>query len=69
LFYQDHLNSKTTNTLIVTDSQGIPLACSHPIAGNHNDGFKAILIRFETNDLHWKGLMLLAFSAILLRKL
>ena len=33
------------------------------------DAFKAVLIRFETNDLHWKGLMLLAFSAILLRKL
>ena len=153
--YQGRKKSKTTNTLIITDSQGIPLACSHPIAGNHNDAFnlvktfgkminsiqladipvdglflnadagfdttdfrsycyaneifdnidknkrngdvyesqtvfdellyktrfviertnawldafKAILIRFETNDLHWKGLILLAFSVILLRKL
>ena len=33
------------------------------------DAFKAVLIRFETNDLYWKGLMLLAFSVILLRKL
>ncbi len=153
--YQGRKKSKTTNTLIITDSQGIPVACSNPIAGNHNDAFnlvktfskmihsiqlagipinglflnadsgfdttdfrsycygneifdnidqnkrngnsyesntvfdellyktrfviertnawldafKAILIRFETNDLHWKGLFLLAFSVILLRKL
>jgi len=147
--------SKTTNNLIITDSQGIPLVCSNPIAGNHNDAyqledtfskmlrsiqiadipikglflnadsgfdtsgfrsycfrneifdnidknkrnrdlhesytvfdellyktrfviertnawldaFKAILVRFETNNLHWKALLLLAFSVILLRKL
>jgi transposase len=153
--YQKRKRSKTTNILIVTDSQGIPLACSNPIAGNHNDAFKlvptfdkmlgfiqsagisfnglflnadsgfdttafrsycytheimdnikknkrngrhreerfifdeelyktrfviertnawldafkAILIRFETIDLHWKSLILLAFSVILLRKL
>lgn len=63
--YQGRKKSKTTNPLIITDSQGIPLACSHPI----DDAFKAILIRFETNDLHWKGLILLAFSVILLREL
>lgn len=153
--YQGRKKSKTTNILIISDSQGIPLACSDPIAGNHNDAFnlvktfgkmihsiqlaeipinglflnadagfdttdfrsycyaneifdnidknkrngnpsesetvfdevlyktrfviertnawldafKAILIRFETNNLHWKGLILLAFSIILLRKL
>jgi len=153
--YQGRKKSKTTNTLIITDSQGIPLACSDPIAGNHNDAyqledtfnkmlhsirsakistkglflnadagfdtagfrvycyandifdnidknkrngnsyesktvfdellykvrfviertnawldaFKALLVRFETNDLLWKGLLLLAFSVILLRKL
>ncbi len=153
--YQGRKKSKTTNSLIITDSQGIPLACSEPIAGNHNDAFeleetfhsmmqsiasanipikdlflnadsgfdttsfrsycyandifdnidqntrngssvegytvfdellyktrfviertnawldafKAILVRFETNNLHWKALMLLAFSVILLRKL
>ena len=153
--YQGRKKSKTTNTLILTDSQGIPLACSDPIAGNHNDAFnlvetfqkmlgkvqaatipvkglflnadsgfdasdfrsycyvneifdnidynkrngnshesttvfdellyktrfviertnawldsfKAILVRFETKNLHWKGLLLLAFSVILLRKL
>jgi len=153
--YQGRKKSKTTNSLIITDSQGIPLACSEPIAGNHNDAvelvknfrsmmksivladipikdlflnadsgfdtasfrsycyandifdnidknkrngnsfepymvfdellyktrfviertnawldaFKAILVRFETNNSHWKALMLLAFSVILLRKL
>jgi len=153
--YQGRKKSKTTNNLIITDSQGIPLVCSDPIAGNHNDAyqledtfskmlrsiqiadipikglflnadsgfdtsgfrsycfrneifenidknkrngdlhesytvfdellhktrfviertnawldaFKAILVRFETNNLHWKALLLLAFSVILLRKL
>jgi transposase len=154
--YQGRKKSKTTNILIVSDRQGIPIACSEPIAGNHNDAyeiednfnkmirsvesayismkglflnadsgfdtsgfrklcyrndifdnidqnkrnggvsqteftvfdddlykhrfviertnawldaFKAILIRFETRSLHWKGLLLLAFSVILLRKL
>ena len=153
--YQGRKKSKTTNTLILSDSKGVPIACSDPIAGNHNDAFnlvnifkqmvhsiqkadisinglflnadsgfdvtdirsycymneifdnidqnkrngssyesntvfdtllyktrfviertnawldafKAILIRFETKDLHWKSLLLLAFSVILLRKL
>jgi len=58
---------KKTNTLIMTDSQGIQLVCSHPIAGNNNDAFKAILILFDTNYLHRKGLMLLVFSTLLLR--
>ena len=40
--YQGRKKSKTTNTLIITDSQGIPLACSHPIAGNHNDAFNLV---------------------------
>lgn len=33
------------------------------------DAFKAILIRFETKNSHWKSLLLLAFTVILLRKL
>lgn len=33
------------------------------------DAFKAILIRFETNQIHWKALNLLAFTVILLRQL
>jgi len=35
--YQGYKKSKTSNMLIITDSQGIPLTCSNPIAGNHND--------------------------------
>ncbi len=33
------------------------------------DAFKAILVRFETNEIHWKALNLLAFCVILLRQL
>lgn len=33
------------------------------------DAFKSILIRFETNSVHLKSLVLLAFSIILHRKL
>ena len=151
--YQGRKKSKTSNMLILTDKQGMPLSCSDPIAGNHNDAFdllpvfrkmldklqlssipidglflnadagfdtedfrtyciqkeiignidqnkrngsghghlfdellykcrfvvertnawldafKAILVRFETNSIHWKALNLLAFIVILLRKL
>ncbi len=151
--YQGRKKCKTSNMLILTDSQGIPIACSDPISGNHNDAynlvetfngmlenirssniatqwlflnadagfdstefrlscfkndivdnidknkrnghtndaifdqllykqrfviertnawldaFKAVLIRFETNSIHWKALNLLAFCVILLRRL
>ncbi len=151
--YQGRKKGKTSNMLILTDNQGIPLACSEAISGNHNDAygleqnvgkmldsvrscgirtgwlflnadagfdtegfrlfcykndiignidknkrngnkskhffdgllykhrfvvertnawldaFKAILIRFETNKIHWKALNLLAFCVILLRQL
>lgn len=40
--YQGRKKCKTTNMLIITDSQGIPLACSEPIAGNHNDAFNLV---------------------------
>ena len=151
--YQGRKKCKTSNMLILTDSQGIPLACSDPVSGNHNDAydlentvdkmlkkiqssnistdglflnadagfdvegfrtfcyrndivdnidknkrngsesehlfdsllyksrfvvertnawldaFKAILVRFETNKIHWKALNILAFCVILLRQL
>jgi transposase len=151
--YQGRKKSKTSNLLFLSDSQGIPIACSTPEAGNHNDGyklnekmeemltqlemtsiptdglflnadagfdftdfrtycfkrgihhniahnkrnnsdsehlfddllykdrfviertnawmdaFKAILIRFETNNKHWKALNLLVMTTILLRRL
>ena len=151
--YQGRKKCKTSNMLILTDNQGIPLACSDPVSGNHNDAyelentidkmlqglrksnirtdglflnadmgfdveefrifchrndiignidknkrngserehffdsllykcrfvaertnawldaFKAILVRFETNKIHWKALNILAFCIILLRQL
>lgn len=151
--YQGRKKSKTSNMLILTDSRGIPLACSKPIDVNQNDAFelvqtvgkmnnairscgiatdglflnadagfdtedfrtycyqheivgniaqnakngdtgehlfdellyeyryvidrtnpwldafKAILVRFETNAIHWKALNLMAFCVILLRQL
>lgn len=33
------------------------------------DGFKALLIRFETRALHWKSIHLIAFCCILIMKL
>ena len=33
------------------------------------DAFKALLVRFETNEIHWKALNLLGFCMILLRQL
>lgn len=35
--HQDRKKVKSTNMLLITDRQGIPLTCSAPIAGNHND--------------------------------
>lgn len=151
--YQGRKKCKTSNMLILTDSQGLPLACGEAVSGNHNDAyelektvdnmlqslrlsniktewlflnadagfdtenfrlycykndiidnidtnkrngngndylfddllykcryvvertnawldaFKAILVRFETNKIHWRALNLLAFCVILLRKL
>ena len=40
--YQGRKKSKTSNMLILTDNQGMPLACSDPIAGNHNDAFELV---------------------------
>lgn len=35
--YQGRKKRKTTNSLYLTDRQGLPLAMSEPVAGNHND--------------------------------
>ncbi|MEQ9445219.1 MAG: transposase family protein [Rhodospirillaceae bacterium] len=37
--YQGRKKSKTTNMLFLTDRQGLPLACSDPISGEHHDLF------------------------------
>jgi transposase len=39
--YQGRKKSKTTNHLVLCDGNGLPLAISEPIAGNHNDLFEA----------------------------
>jgi len=62
--YQGRKKSKTSNMLIITDSQGIPLACSEPIAGNHNDAFKLVenddkmLSNIRTSNISTEGLFL-----------
>lgn len=38
--YQGRKKAKTTNMLFLTDKQGLPLACSNPVVGNHNDLFE-----------------------------
>ena len=37
--YQGRKKSKTTNALFITDKNGLPIAMSEPVAGNHNDLF------------------------------
>lgn len=38
--YQSRKKAQTTNALFLTDKQGLPLAMSEPIDGNHNDLFR-----------------------------
>lgn len=38
--YQGRKSKKTINDLYLTDRQGIPLAISNPMAGNHHDLYK-----------------------------
>ena len=40
--YQGRKKSKTSNMLILIDSRGIPLACSDPVGGNHNNAFELV---------------------------
>jgi transposase len=44
--YQGRKKRKTTNSLYLSDRQGLPLAISDPVAGNHNDLFN-IEVQFE----------------------
>jgi transposase len=44
--YQGRKKRKTTNALYLTDRQGLPLAMSEPVSGNHNDLFE-IEVQFE----------------------
>jgi len=38
--YQGRIKCKTSNMLILSDSKGIPIACSDPVVGNLNDAFE-----------------------------
>jgi len=44
--YQGRKKRKTTNALYFTDRQGLPIAMSEPVSGNHNDLFE-IEVHFE----------------------
>ena len=55
--YQGRKKSKTTNTLIITDSQGIPLA------GNHNDAFNLVkTLSKMTHSIQWQISLLIVCS-------
>lgn len=44
--YQGRKKRKTTNALYLSDRQGLPIAMSEPLAGNHNDLYD-IEVQFE----------------------
>ena len=67
--YQSRKKCKTTNTLYLTDRQGLPLAMSEPVAGNHNDiyeievHFEEITTTLEQADIALDGLFVNADAA------
>jgi len=62
--YQGRKKRKTTNSLYLSDRQGLPIAMSEPIAGNHNDlhdievQFEVITATLEQADIPVEGLFL-----------
>ncbi len=62
--YQGRKKRKTTNTLYLTDRQGLPMAMSEPVAGNHNDlydievQFEVVTATIEQADIQVEGLFL-----------
>lgn len=51
--YQGRKKSNTTNALFLTDKQGIPLAISDPVSGNHHDLFDILKqLKKMVNDLY-----------------
>ncbi len=62
--YQGRKKGKTTNSLYMTDRQGLPLAMSEPVAGNHNDlydigvQFEVVTATLEKADIPTEGLYL-----------
>jgi transposase len=62
--YQGRKKCKTSNILIITDNQGIPIACSNPIAGNHSDAYhleqtvEGMLKNIQASEIETDGLFL-----------
>lgn len=62
--YQGRKRRKTTNSLYLTDRQGLPLAMSEPVSGNHNDlydievQFEVLTTTLETSGINVNGLFL-----------
>jgi len=62
--YQGRKKSRTTNALFLTDRQGLPLAMSEPISGNHNDlfdievQFEVVTATLDRADIKTEGLFL-----------
>ena len=62
--YQGRKRRRTTNALYLTDRQGLPLAMSEPVAGNHNDlydievQFEVVTATLEKADIPLDGLFL-----------
>lgn len=76
--YQGRKKCKTTNSLYLTDRQGLPLAMSEPLAGNHNDlydievQFEVVTATLEDANISVDGLFLNAdagFDSKELRKI
>ena len=62
--YQGRKKCKTSNMLILVDSRGTPVACSEPIAGNHNDAYnleatvEQMLTNIRSSTISTEGLFL-----------
>ncbi len=62
--YQGRKKRKTTNALYLTDRQGLPLAMSEPVSGNHNDlydievQFEEVIATLEQADIAVAGLFI-----------
>jgi len=62
--YQGRKKRKTTNALYLTDRQGLPLAMSEPVSGNHNDlfdievSFEEVLGTLEQAEISVDGLFI-----------
>lgn len=62
--YQGRKKRRTTNALYLTDRQGLPLAMSEPVAGNHNDlynievQFEIVTATLEKADIRVDGLFM-----------